>query len=85
MTLKASDVNKPKDPMDGYDTTVQCKNCGRKEHLNFINGLKNGWSKCCGYTMPIVACTANMDEVMNEGMKPYRKAVKEILKISERT
>lgn len=47
-----------------YDTTVQCPKCGRKQHLQFVNGLKNGWSKCCGYTMPIVSCTANIEEAI---------------------
>jgi len=47
-----------------YDTTVQCPKCGRKEHLQFVNGLKNGWSKCCGYTMTIVRCTADIDKAV---------------------
>jgi len=46
------------------DTTVQCLKCGKKQHLQFVNGLKNGWSKCCGYTMPIVHCTANIEEAV---------------------
>jgi len=50
--------------LDEYDTTVQCKKCGKKQHLNFANGLKNGWSKCCGYTMPIIRCTANIEEAV---------------------
>ena len=48
--------------MHGYDTVVQCKKCGRKQFLDFANGLKNGWSKCCGYTMPILYCEANINE-----------------------
>lgn len=46
----------------GYYTVVQCKKCGRKQYLQFANGLKNGWSKCCGYTMPIIKTTANIEE-----------------------
>jgi hypothetical protein len=39
----------------GNDTVVCCSKCGRKEALTFENGLKNGWSKCCGgLTMPII-------------------------------
>ena len=48
----------------GNDTTVQCKKCGRKQHLMFANGLKNGWSQCCGYTMPIIQTTANIKKAV---------------------
>lgn len=48
--------------MHGYDTVVQCKKCGRKQYLMFTNGMKNGWSKCCGQTMPILKTTANVKE-----------------------
>lgn len=48
------------------DTIVQCKKCGRKQYLKFVNGLKNGWSKCCGYTMPIVFTNANMEEAVKQ-------------------
>jgi len=44
-----------------YDTVVQCKKCGKKQYLNFINGLRNGWSICCGYTMPIIHTKANIE------------------------
>lgn len=55
------------------DTLVRCPKCGRKQYLLFKNGLKNGWSKCCGYTMPIVKTKANIEQVVVdaacEGMK----------------
>lgn len=51
-----------------YDTTVQCRKCGRKQHLDFVNGLKNGWSKCCGETMPIIHCRADIDKAMKEAL-----------------
>jgi hypothetical protein len=38
----------------GNDTVVRCPKCGRTQYLKFENGLRNGWSKCCGLTMPIV-------------------------------
>jgi len=38
----------------GNDTVVRCPECGRTQGLTFENGLKNGWSKCCGLTMPII-------------------------------
>ena len=52
-----------------YDTIVQCKKCGRKQYLQFVNGLKNGWSKCCGYTMPIAFCDADIDGAVKEVIK----------------
>lgn len=54
----------------GYDTVVGCKKCGRKQHLNFIWGLVNGWSKCCGgHTMPILKTTVDIKQVMNDFFK----------------
>jgi len=47
-----------------YDTVVQCKKCGKRQYLQFANGLKNGWSKCCGQTMTIIRCTANIEEAV---------------------
>ena len=39
----------------GDDTVVRCPKCGRTQTLKFENGLRNGWSKCCGgFTMPII-------------------------------
>lgn len=46
------------------DTVVQCKKCGRKQYLSFVNGLKNGWDKCCGYTMSIIECKADIGKVV---------------------
>lgn len=46
------------------DTIVECKKCGRRQHLKFVNGLKNGWSECCGFTMPIVHCIANIEKAV---------------------
>jgi len=48
----------------GDDTVVECEKCGRRQYLKFANGLKNGWSKCCGYTMRIVYCKANIEEAV---------------------
>lgn len=46
----------------GYDCIVQCPKCKRTQYLEFKNGLKNGWSKCCnGYTMPIIWQNADID------------------------
>jgi hypothetical protein len=53
-----------------YDCIVQCTKCKRVQYLQFANGLRNGWSLCCGYTMPIVWQNANFD-----------KAVKSVIQI----
>lgn len=50
--------------MSEKDTVVQCKKCGKKQHLDFVDGLKNGWPKCCGYTMTIIESTANVGQVV---------------------
>ena len=49
-----------------YDTIVQCRTCGRKQYLMFANGLKNGWSRCCGSTMPILQCKADIDKAVRQ-------------------
>jgi len=65
----------------GGDTIVQCPKCKRTEYLQFKNGLKNGWSKCCnGLTMPIIYQEANIDnalkQIVSEAFKEYRKRKK---------
>ena len=67
--------------MHGHDTVVQCKKCGRKQYLDFINGLKNGWSQCCGQTMPILKTTANIPQVMKEIVKEIFVGVEGVKKI----
>ena len=52
-----------------YDTVVQCKKCGKKQYLMFVNGLKNGWSKCCGETMPIIEHHADIEEAVKQIIK----------------
>lgn len=32
---------------------VWCRTCGREERVNPARCLRNGWPKCCGYTMTI--------------------------------
>lgn len=48
------------------DTIVQCRTCGRRQYLQFINGLKNGWGKCCGHTMEIIVMDANIDDAVKK-------------------
>ena len=51
----------------GNDTIVQCPKCKRTQYLQFKNGLKNGWNKCCnGLTMPIIYQEANIDKAIKQ-------------------
>jgi hypothetical protein len=43
---------------------VWCKTCGREEKV--VNGLQNGWPKCCGYTMTIDS-PAEREALTSEG------------------
>lgn len=46
------------------DTIVECRKCGRKQHLDFKYGLTNGWSQCCGETMRIIKTDADIDKAV---------------------
>jgi len=49
----------------GNDTAVRCFSCGRTQYLNFADGLRNGWSKCCGgYTMTVVYMNTDIDKAV---------------------
>lgn len=52
-----------------YDCIVQCSKCKRIQYLEFKNGLRNGWSICCGLTMPIIWQEANIDKTVSEIVK----------------
>jgi len=32
---------------------VWCMHCGATRHVNTADCLRNGWPKCCGFTMTI--------------------------------
>jgi hypothetical protein len=32
---------------------VWCRTCGNEQAVNAAHSLRNGWPKCCGYTMTI--------------------------------
>ena len=54
----------------GYDCITQCPKCGRTQCLMFSNGLRNGWSTCCGgYTMPIVWQETDIDKAVSDLIK----------------
>jgi hypothetical protein len=42
------------------DTLVKCTVCGREEHPSFAGSLRNGWPKCCGYTMRLLRTDADI-------------------------
>lgn len=49
----------------GYNCIVQCPKCLRTQYLEFRNGLRNGWSICCGgLTMPIIWQNANISDAV---------------------
>jgi hypothetical protein len=72
-------VPKPHDEED--DTIEECKKCGRRIHLRFANGLKNGWDICCGQTMTLVkypksskAIGEAVKECIDSQIPPSRKS-----------
>lgn len=55
--------------LHGNDTVVRCPKCGRTQALLFKNGLKNGWSTCCGgFTMPIIYHQADIYEATRQAI-----------------
>jgi len=61
----------------GYDTAVRCKKCGKIQYLQFKYGMKNGWSICCGETMPIVKTIANIEKATKEAIFGISKVYKQ--------
>lgn len=57
------------------DTVVRCPKCGRTQYLKFSNGLRNGWSICCGYTMPIIYCEADINKAVYDVIFPQIKRI----------
>ena len=38
--------------LTGFGGYLRCETCGHRQTLgNVANKLRNGWPKCCGYTM----------------------------------
>jgi hypothetical protein len=53
-----------------YDCIVQCPKCQRTQYLQFKNGLKNGWSSCCGgLTMPILWQEVDIEKAVSAIIK----------------
>lgn len=59
----------------GNDTVCKCFKCGRIQYLNFSDGLKNGWSRCCGgLAMTMVYMDTDIDKTVSS---IFQEAVKE--------
>ena len=40
---------------------VKCIHCGNEETVDFGYCLRNGWPKCCGYTMRLMTKAKDID------------------------
>lgn len=47
--------------VEANDSLVRCMTCDKEERVTFIYCLKNGWPKCCGYTMRLIETKANIE------------------------
>ena len=59
---------------------VRCTVCGREEHTG-SNPLRDGWPKCCGYTMRLEdneKFKADIDRAMGEIFAPVREARRQV-------
>lgn len=52
-----------------FDTTVGCTVCGRTQATGFGSSLRNGWPKCCGYTMRLMRTTADIEAVAGASLR----------------
>ena len=32
---------------------IWCRQCGKTQRADSLDAIRNGWTKCCGYTMTI--------------------------------
>lgn len=47
--------------MSAPDSTLLCTVCGRQSTTAFASSLRDGWERCCGYTMTLVRTTADVE------------------------
>jgi hypothetical protein len=59
----AADVNESREARGYAVGYVMCRHCGRMQRQGMADGLRNGWPKCCGYTMTI---DVPLDAVKND-------------------
>lgn len=64
-------MNPPSQQQDSY---LRCTECGRKETTNFSHSLRNGWPKCCGYTMRLERTDADIGGAVGDAMAPLKTA-----------
>lgn len=56
----------------------RCSVCGRDERAG-ESPLRNGWPKCCGYTMTLIETQRfidGIDQAMGEVFEPIREALR---------
>jgi len=51
---------------DQSDSYLKCSVCGRESTTSFASSLRNGWEKCCGYTMTLVSTKADIEATAGE-------------------
>lgn len=45
---------------------IWCKKCGKRKKVDSATCLRNGWPKCCGYTMSLNPPISNMEKKMDD-------------------
>ena len=55
--------------MSDMDCDLVCTVCGRKSTTRFALSLRNGWEKCCGYTMRLIRTTADIDAAVQQAIR----------------
>ena len=43
------------------DSYLKCAVCGRESTTDFASSLRDGWEKCCGYTMRLERTEADIE------------------------
>lgn len=60
------------------DTFLRCTVCGRETTTSFGGSLRDGWPRCCGYTMRLERTDADVEAettaVVEEQLQPIRDA-----------
>lgn len=46
---------------------VWCRSCGSTQRVNSNGAMRNGWPKCCGYTMTIDSPEEQVALAMRQG------------------
>jgi hypothetical protein len=54
------------------DCDLLCTVCGRESQTNFASSLREGWPKCCGYTMRLEHTDADIDQAVKQAVGSAR-------------